>query len=127
MTLTWDVEPGEAMLSVYDEYERVQREAVLEVALYFAPLIEAWMKQNAPWEDKTGNLRQSLHAEVDQLVDSIVINFDYGLNYGAFLEFAHAGKYAIIGPALDFWTVEIVATLREIGLLVTVSTERPTP
>jgi hypothetical protein len=40
-------------------------------------------------------------------VNSIAINFDYGLDYGIFLETMQAGRFAIIGPALDFWSIEV--------------------
>ena len=63
--------------------------------------IETWMKTNARWIDRTGNARQSLYAEVTRLTDSVLLAFDHGMDYGFYLELSHAGRYAIIAPALD--------------------------
>lgn len=111
---TWDVSPTEAFEPLYDNYVRAARAAVYKVAQYIAPQIEAWMKTNASWTDQTGNLRQSLHAEAEMLVNEIAINFDYGLFYGVFIAYANAGKYDIIGPALDHFTPIVNQMLQQV-------------
>jgi len=67
------------------QYERDLSEALYQLALSFAPKIETFMKQSAPWTDRTGNLRASLYAEVERLVNEIAIYIDYGLDYGRYL------------------------------------------
>lgn len=99
--------PDEVFGNGLDQYARDLKAALLQLALSFAPKIEAWMKQNASWTDRTGNLRTSLYAAVEELVNEIAIYIDYGLEYGVYLEFKNAGRYAIIGPALDYWSPQV--------------------
>lgn len=68
--------------------------------------IEAYMVRNAAWQDRTGNLRQSLAAEVDLTVpNQITLFFGYSLSYGLFLEFRPdlMGRFAIVNPTYDFF------------------------
>ncbi len=102
----WDVSPEEAFAQTYDAYAASIYRGILRLAKQYAPQIEAWMKQNAVWTDRTSNARQSLYAEVEALLFSIAISFDHGMEYGYWLEFANQGEYAIVGPALDYWSVQ---------------------
>lgn len=100
---TWDKAPDEAFAELFDDYTRRIYLGILELARAFAPRIEAWMKQNAPWQDRTSNARQTLYSEVEATLLSIAIHMDHGVGYGFWLEYSNAAQYAIIGPALDFW------------------------
>ena len=62
---------------------------------------ETWMKQNAPWTDRTGNARQGLHAvpERERLRHYTLI-LAHAVSYGIWLEVRNSGKYEIIQPAL---------------------------
>ncbi len=111
---TWDISPLEAFEPMFDQYERAVRLAVKQVCAYFAPQIETWMKENASWTDRTGNLRQSLHAEVEEMVNEIAINFDYGLDYGVYLAYGNAGKFDIIRPALDHFAPQVIQMLQQV-------------
>lgn len=89
------------------EIDRLNRGVEL-LALKYSALIETWLKQNAPWEDKTGNARQGLRAEVQKLVQDVTsIVLDHGVDYGVWLELKYQGRYAIIQPALDYWTPKV--------------------
>lgn len=100
---TWVVPPDKAFLTPLALYEAAVRESVRAIALRRAPEIANWMKDNAPWTDRTGNARQSLYTEVEDLVGVIVVHLSHGVEYGKYLELSNAGTYAIIGPALDHW------------------------
>lgn len=65
--------------------------------------ITGWMKENAPWKDRTGMARQSLRCVTDVSPKEIVLKFSHGVDYGVYLEHKNAGKYAILRPAIDFW------------------------
>ncbi len=68
----------------------------------WAPEIENWMKDNAPWTDRTGNARQTLYTEIEEIVNqAVALSLAHGVYYGIFLELCNAGRYAIVGPALD--------------------------
>ena len=112
MGFTWKVPPEKAFPELATAYTRAIDAAVLQLANSYAPEIAAWMKQNAPWTDRTGNARQTLDSEVIELAHSIVIAFGHGVDYGKYLENSNAGKYAIIGPALDYFAPRIWADVR---------------
>lgn len=95
--------------------------AVGQVATYFAPILEAHAKQNAPWTDRTSNARQSLRGYRDGEApaapagenasdypdphdlarDVVAIYLSHGMNYGVYLEGAMQGRYAIIWPTIQ--------------------------
>lgn len=106
MGFTWETDPQTAFTQLYDSYARRIYQGILQLARAFVPRIIAWMKQNARWTDRTSNARQSLYAEVETSLFSIAIALDHGVEYGFWLEVANQGRYAIIGPALDFWSVQ---------------------
>lgn len=106
--------PAEVFGAGLEQYTRDLKAALYQLALSFAPKIEAWMKQMASWTDRTGNLRASLYAAVENLVNEIAIYIDYGLEYGVYLEFKNAGRYAIIAPALDHWSPLVWNAVKEL-------------
>jgi hypothetical protein len=91
------------------------KQAVVAVANYFAPILETYSKQNAGWEDRTGNARQSLHAFVQVLSNDVVeLYLAHGVFYGLFLEVRWSGKYSIIWPTLQAHLEDIRKMLQEI-------------
>lgn len=108
MSFQWDVRPTEAWVQMSDSYLASIHRAVYALAQRYAPEIEAWMKQNAPWTDRTGNARQTLETEVEDVALQMVdIYLRHGMSYGEYLEHNYGGRYAIIGPALDVFAVRI--------------------
>lgn len=114
ISFTWDVEPervfGELAQAYVDEIDT----AVLQLANRYAPEIAAWMKENAPWTDRTGNARQTLDSEVYELTETVVIAFGHGVDYGIFLEEANAGRFAIVTPAIDYFAPKIWADVQRL-------------
>ena len=90
-------------------------EAVRRVAAYFAPVMETYAKQHAPWTDRTGNARQSLNAWTEQLSQDVVaLYLSHGVYYGVYLEYKYAGRYAIIWPTIQAHLDAIMQMLRGI-------------
>ena len=89
--------------SGFDDYAALVQKAVVDVANYFAPVLEAYAKDNAEWTDQTGNARQSLNAGVIEELsrDMVIIYLQHGVNYGGFLETRWSGRYAIIWPTIE--------------------------
>lgn len=115
MGFTWSSKrPSEILPQGADAVDEAVAAAVQKLALYFGPQVESWMKQNAPWEDRTGNLRQALHVETEALVNGAALYLIQGLDYGVFLELSNGGTYAVIGPALDHWIPEIWASVEQL-------------
>lgn len=77
-------------------------DAVHRVAQYFAPVVEAEAKANAPWTDRTGNARQGLRGFVEDLsASTVAIYLTHSVEYGVNLELKYQGRYAIILPTLE--------------------------
>jgi len=66
-----------------------------------AKRLQAEAQQNAPWQDRTGNARQGLHAGAYLTAGMIVLYLAHSMEYGVFLEKARAGRYAILKPTMD--------------------------
>lgn len=61
--------------------------------------LEAKMKTNRPWTDRTGMAKAMLSAKVSQPDDKTVrITLAHGVDYGIWLELANEQNYAIINP-----------------------------
>lgn len=104
MSFQWDVTPEQAFGELTQAYIAAIRRGVQAIAQRRAPEIEAWMKQNASWTDRTGNARQTLNTTIEEIsLDMVNIILAHGVEYGIYLELANAGNYAIIAPALDHW------------------------
>ena len=100
----WIRPPGEAFGELTEAYVAAIHRGVLAIAKSYAPEIENWMKANAPWTDRTGNARQSLYTEVNQVVNSMVeLVLSHGMSYGVYLELCNQGRWGIIDRAIDHW------------------------
>lgn len=66
-----------------------------------AARMEAYMKDNAPWTDRTGNARRGLAAQrvSNGFANTIVLY--HQVSYGIFLETRWNGRYAIIQPTIE--------------------------
>lgn len=63
--------------------------------------IQAKMKLNRPWTDRTGMAKALLNAKVSQPSISVLrITLAHGVNYGIWLELANGKNYAIIAPTI---------------------------
>lgn len=89
--------------------------AVAMVAGRIATLMQNDARMKAPWTDRTGNARNGLIGKAEQDVAQrlVVIYLSHGPNidYGKWLELAHAGKYAIIMKTLEAHLPKLKADL----------------
>lgn len=102
--LKWDFPPSKMLEDLVTDYATAIRMALMELAEAWAPIIEDYMKTNAPWKDRSSNARQTLNVRAREFHSFIVIDLSHGMNYGIYLELANAGAYAIINPTLDKYT-----------------------
>lgn len=110
----WIVEPEQVFGPALALYEAAIREGIRAILQRRAPEIANWMKENAPWTDRTGNARQGLHTELEALAYEMTLILAHGVQYGLPLELRNAGRYAIIGPALDEWAPIIWQDVKEL-------------
>lgn len=113
MPFKWSVTPEQAFGDLMDAYGDDIHSAIKALADRWAPEIESWMKSNAKWQDRTGNARQTLYTEVEELSSiAIGIIMGHGVDYGKYLELSNGGVYAIIGPALDYFAPKVWADVQ---------------
>lgn len=72
-----------------------------EHAQEFAQDLVDYAKQNAPWNDRTGDARAGLNAEVVSDNGTLSIVLQHGVDYGIWLEIRWGGRYAIILPTVE--------------------------
>lgn len=64
--------------------------------------LEAKMKANRPWTDRTGMAKARLNASVSQPSNKTVrITLAHGVDYGIQLELGRGKRYAIIAPTIN--------------------------
>ena len=113
---------GQTPEIVFPAFYEAQAEKVMErieqLAELYADLIVAWMRENAAWEDQTGDARDGLWAEARRFSqDKIAITFGHGADiyYGWYLESNTHGTYEIVGPALNLFSAMIEDDLRRLA------------
>lgn len=75
--------------------------AVAGLVKFRSHVAAGWMRDNAPWTDRTGNARSGIDATTEHVPKVHHTIWLFGrVPYQIWLEIRHAGKYAIIGPAL---------------------------
>lgn len=108
MGITWQVRPSLAFYRLGLGYTAAIRQGVRAIADRWTPVLEAEMKRRAPWQDITGNARQALHTEVDQVTsDMVEIILAHGVDYGIYLETMQAGRFSVIAPMIDEYAPQI--------------------
>lgn len=81
----------------------------------FARECEAYMKSNAPWQDRSGNARSGLSGTAYRKNDVNGVLLAHGESYGRFLELRFGGRDAIVIPTLEEKGPELMGRMR--GLL----------
>lgn len=75
--------------------------AIVASTKALAAEIERWMKEHAPWNDRTGEARATLHTTVEHHGFRQEIFLGHGVEHGYWLEVIQDGRYSIIVPALE--------------------------
>ena len=73
----------------------------------FVDDVEGYAQANAPWDDRTGEARANLTAEVTTEGDSVLLILSHGVDYGQWLETIQSGRLAIIMPTLEHFAAQI--------------------
>lgn len=106
MSFSWQVTPEQAFVPLVSLYaDQIERE-IVELCERMADEITEYMKDNAPWTDRTGAARASLFTLVEhearQMV-SILVSHGSLIPYGVYLELNYGGRFAIIAPTIDWF------------------------
>lgn len=106
MGFKWVVAPTDVFPQNADKYIKTTMTTGIRVAKERAEEAEQWMKDEAPWEDRTGRARAGLSVKVEEapgILAELIFSHDPDLDYTLWLEIANGGKYAIIAKAIDVW------------------------
>ena len=88
---------------------------ILMYAATKASEIQANMKMNRPWVDRTGMAKATLNAKVSQPNEGVVrITLAHGVSYGIWLELAHEKNNAVIAPTVNKEAPKIVSDLGDL-------------
>lgn len=71
--------------------------------------VEDYARSNAIWEDRTGDARAGLRAEVEDADGIIALDLGHTVDYGLWLEVIQNGRFAIIMPTLEALGPQIIA------------------
>lgn len=86
--------------------------AVLVFANTKAVKLQATMKRNRPWTDRTGMAKATLRTTVTRPNENTIrITLAHGVSYGIWLELAHEKRFAIIKPTLEREAPKVVDDL----------------
>ena len=68
-----------------------------------APQISAYMRETAPWQDRTGDARRLLYANPIELKRPVSMGIRLGhiVKYGIHLELGMQGRFAILRPTIE--------------------------
>lgn len=101
-TMTWIVHPKK-MANALDKYGDRAWKAVEALADFIAVKLQNEARDDAPWQDRTGNARSGLVGATisDFARKAVEIYLIHSVEYGVFLELSRAGRYAIIAPTIE--------------------------
>ena len=115
MTITWNILPEKAWVA----QAQAQVDAIeADLVAFIDSLtddVAAWMKENARWNDQTGNARAGLWADVEHAVREsvyLLMSHDVTLDYTWYLE--RNPKTALLGDAADHWWPVLLRGAQEI-------------
>lgn len=112
MTLRWTKHPRGIATTITTKANNVRR-GTSEVASSVAAEAEERMKRDAPWQDRTGEARAGLYAEVTKTGDVSQVELGTRAPHGPFLELgtSRMAPRPIIGPTMDAMATEAVEEL----------------
>lgn len=94
--------PGspEVIANMY-EWAKMKKAGLEGMGRVAAANMQSDARQNAPWQDRTGNARQGLNGGIYYENENLFIYIAHSMEYGVFLELCNDGKYAILEKTRD--------------------------
>lgn len=116
-SFTWDTSKFKSVKHMEDKLQR----ALYGVVKYWDGPVEAYMKHNAPWNDRTSNARNGLSARAQKSASTIAastfaIVLSHSVDYGIYLEDGTRNMRArpIIMPTIHVYAPKVMRTLTKI-------------
>jgi hypothetical protein len=133
------IKPPEEIQKALAAYEKKALAAAHAVAAYVGQAMQDDARQNAPWEDRTGNARGGLFFAIDGFglppvmgrvsvsgeaaqgegtfdesggPSRLILTLGHTMYYGKYLETAHGAKYAIVMSTIEGHLPQLEAMLQ---------------
>lgn len=90
------------------------RAALHGLGMQTAAQMEAYAKQNAPWEDRSTHARQGLFGEVLEEDGKLKIRIAHTEEYGVYLELSRKGRRPILEPTAQKFAPEFYDAAKEL-------------
>ncbi len=90
------------------------RAALHGLAMQTASKMEAYAKENAPWQDQTGHARQGLFGEVLEEDGKLKVRIAHTEDYGEYLELSRKGRRPILEPTAQKFAPEFFDAAKEL-------------
>lgn len=117
MSFQWQITPEKAWPPFVQAQADGFEADVVALAEAMAESITQAMKDDAPWTDRTGDARAALFAalihEAHKMV-GILLSHGSLIDYSVYLEYDHAGRFAILAPTVDRFAPRFVAGVEKI-------------
>ncbi len=89
-------------------------DAIGKLVDYEAIRAQGYMRENAPWTDRTGNARAGLFATPEHFEGGHAIDLYHSVPYGIWLEVRFEGRFAIILPTIEAKGPELMEAARSL-------------
>ncbi len=101
----WTDGSASELAAVIARFASVVPDIALDVASSEASRAEAWMKEKAPWKDRTANARKGLFSKAEKQGNVIYMYFGGTEEYFPYLELGtrKMKPYRVAIPAFDRW------------------------
>lgn len=103
MPVKWIANPRQVYPRGYRNSVLRNAQRKFDIVASYSGEIEQWMRDNAVWQDRTGEARQALNVKVNKLKDRIEFVFAHGVDYGKYLEDHNDSRFAILRKTIDHW------------------------
>lgn len=109
MTVSWNIRPEEAWGALVEQETAAIEAEIVALVDRLSDEAAVWMRANHAWENVTGEAEAGLYADIEHVArQSVTLLMSHGpaVWYAWYLEYSHAGRFAILADTSDrFWPV----------------------
>lgn len=104
-SFTWTQGSPDQIARLIQSLSRQAPNVVNDIATSEASCAEAWMKENAPWTDRTSDARQGLFGRSERSGNVITVTLGHTMEYGEYLELGtrYMAPRRVVIPAHRLW------------------------
>lgn len=104
----------EEVIQNLHRWEDRVKDACLELMDYSMKDAENWARNNARWQDQTGQARSGITGTAEKTRDGIRGVLSHTVEHGLYLELSNGRRYAIIEEALHNQGPQIIRALKDL-------------